>query len=455
MSDPIFERSVQVPVSPAALYAWHARPGAFERLNPPWEDVAVVERDPGLADGAAVHLRVKAGGLPLSWHLVHRDHVPGEQFVDEQVRGPFARWRHTHQMRSAPAGATLVDHVDYALPLGALGQALAGRFVAAKLDALFRYRHRVMTDDLAQHARAAEGPLSVAVSGASGLLGSALQPFLTTGGHAVRRLVRGASDAPDAIRWRPDEGVIDAAALEGVDAVVHLAGESIAQRWTEARKRRILDSRVRGTATVARALAAMQRPPRVLVCASAVGFYGDTGDREVDETAERGRGFLADVCEAWEAAADPARDAGVRVVHLRFGVVLSPKGGALAKLLPIFKMGLGGPVGGGEQFFPWVALDDAVGAVHHALATPDLEGPVNVVGPEQVTSRDFAKTLGAVLHRPAVLPAPAFALKLAMGQMAEEALLGGQRVRPARLQATDYAFRHATLEDALRHTLGR
>ncbi len=455
MSDAIFERSVQVPVPPAELYAWHARPGAFERLNPPWEQVDVVERDPGLADGAAVHLRVKAGGLPLSWRLVHRDHVPGERFVDEQVRGPFARWRHTHHMRPAPRGATLVDHVDYALPLGAVGRALAGRFVQAKLDALFRYRHRVMTDDLAQHARTTTDPLTVAISGASGLLGSALRPFLTTGGHTVRRLVRGEAGAEDAIPWRPTEGEIDAGGLAGVDAVVHLAGESIAQRWTDARKRRILESRVRGTATLAKALAGMPRPPRVLVCASAVGYYGDTGDLEVDETAERGRGFLADVCEAWEAAAGPARDAGVRVVHLRFGVVLSPRGGALAKLLPVFKVGLGGPVGRGDQYFPWVALDDAVGAVHHALVTPDLEGPVNVVGPEQVTSRGFAKTLGEVLSRPAVLPAPAFALKLAMGQMAEEALLAGQRVRPARLRATDYTFRHPTLEDALRHALGR
>lgn len=310
-----------------------------------------------------------------------------------------------------------------------------------------------MTDPSARPP--ATEPSTFAVSGASGLIGSAVHAHLTSGGHAVRRLARGGADAPDAVAWRPAEGAVDVEGLAGVDAVVHLAGESIAQRWTDAAKRRILESRVRGTATLAKALAGLPRPPRVMVCASAVGFYGDTGDVEVDESSGRGQGFLADVCQAWEAAAGPARDAGIRVVHLRFGVVLSGQGGALAKMLPIFKAGLGGPVGRGDQYFAWVALDDVVGAVDHALRRPGLAGAVNVVAPEQVTSRAFAKTLGAVLHRPAVLPAPAFALKLAMGQMAEEALLGGQRVRPARLEATGYTFRHPRLEAALRDALDR
>lgn len=310
-----------------------------------------------------------------------------------------------------------------------------------------------MTDDPTPSTAAR--PLTVAVSGASGLVGSALQRALAAQGHAVRRLVRDGVEAEDAVRWKPLEGAVDVEGLEGVDAVVHLAGESIAQRWTEARKRRILESRVRGTSTLARALAGMPRPPRALLCASAVGYYGDTGDIEVDESSPRGRGFLADVCEAWEAAADPARAAGVRVAHLRFGVVLSAEGGALAKLLPLFKAGLGGPVGSGDQYFPWVALDDVIGAIQHALTTPSVEGPLNVVAPEQVTSRGFAKALGAALHRPAVLPAPAFALKLAMGQMADEALLAGQRVRPARLEAEGYTFRHPQLEGALRDVLDR
>lgn len=447
----VFERRVSTPVEPGELFAWHERPGAFRRLTPPWAPVEVVEHPPHLRDGAIARLRVGVGGLPLRWTLEHRDYIPRVRFRDVQLSGPFAAYAHTHRVEPDGEGSALIDHIEYTLPLGPLG-ALGAGFVRRRFDQLFTYRHRIMTDDLNAHR--GTQPLTVALSGASGLVGEALSAFLTTGGHQVRPLVRRAAEGAE-IRWDPQAGEIDADAFEGVDAVVHLAGEPIIGRWSDAKKTRIRDSRVEGTRLLAEALAAAKTPPKVLVCASAVGFYGDRGDARLTEDSPAGDGFLADVCRAWEAACQPARDAGVRVVNTRLGIVISAAGGALAKMLTPFKLGLGGPVGSGDQYWSWIALDDVVGAIHRALFDDALEGPVNLTAPEPVTSRAFARTLGKVLGRPAFLPAPAFALKLALGEAADEMLLAGQRVLPQRLEAAGYAFRHPDLEGALRMQLGR
>jgi uncharacterized protein (TIGR01777 family) len=314
-----------------------------------------------------------------------------------------------------------------------------------------------MSDGNIERGGVAEGPWRVAVTGASGLLGAALVSRLTAAGHSVLPLVRDRARAKSpAIYWDPERDALDAAALEGVDAVVHLAGESVAGgRWTAARRARILGSRTKGTTLLARALAGLREPPRVLVSASAVGYYGDTGDREVDEGAPRGDGFLAEVCEAWEAAAQPARDAGIRVVHPRFGVVLAAHGGALERLLPLFRLGVGGRVGSGQQGFPWVALDDVVAALVFALGDETLRGPVNVVAPARTSNAEFTRALASVLARPAFLPVPAFALRAAFGAMADEALLSGQFAVPRALEAHGFRFAYPALPGALRHLLRR
>ncbi len=301
---------------------------------------------------------------------------------------------------------------------------------------------------------------SVAVTGSTGLVGAALTVALARGGHRVVRLVRSgtATQAPGehTVRWDPDRGTIDAAGLEGVDAVVHLAGESIASgRWTAAKRRRIRDSRVGATRVLAEALAGLERPPATLVAASAVGYYGDRGDEVLREESPPGGGFLADVCREWEAAAAPAARRGLRVVHMRIGMVLAATGGALAALLPPFRLGLGGPVGSGRQWMSWISLDDLVRAILHALATASLAGPINAVAPAPVTNREFARTLGRVLRRPAVLPLPAGAARLLLGRMADELLLASARVVPARLEAAGFTFGDATLERALRRLLAR
>jgi uncharacterized protein (TIGR01777 family) len=297
--------------------------------------------------------------------------------------------------------------------------------------------------------------MKILTSGSSGLIGSALVRRLADQGHQVARLVRSQPqpDQPE-IQWDPAADRLDASVLEGFDAVVHLAGESIARgRWTEARKSRILQSRVQGTQLIARTLARVAPRPKVLVAASAIGFYGDRGEEELDEGSPPGSGFLADVCRQWESAARCAREAGIRVVHVRFGMVLSVVGGALARMLPIFRLGLGGRLGSGRQYVSWITRDDAVGAILHVIRTDSLHGPVNAVAPQPVTNRQFARALGRALRRPAFLPAPSFALRVMLGQMAGELLLSSTRAVPRRLLDSGFAFGDPDLEGALERLL--
>ena len=299
--------------------------------------------------------------------------------------------------------------------------------------------------------------MRIAVTGSNGLIGTALVEALEGDGHHVTKLVRGRPDGPDQIGWAPAAGIIDAAGLEGHDAVVHLAGVGIGDhRWTPEHKTAVLESRVQGTSLLATTLAGLQKPPAVLASASAVGYYGDTGDRAVTEADGPGTGFLADVVEQWEAATAPAADAGIRVARFRSGVVLTDRGGALDKQLLPFKMGLGGRVGTGEQYLSWISLDDEVAAIRHLLTTDTIAGPVNLTAPNPVTNAEFTKALGTVLGRPTVMPVPKLALHTMFGkEMVAEMLLAGQRVLPAVLQASGFAFVDPEIEAALRRILGK
>jgi uncharacterized protein len=299
--------------------------------------------------------------------------------------------------------------------------------------------------------------MDVLISGASGLIGSALSRALSANGHRVLRLRRNAVTDGNDVGWEPDAGRIDAPALEALDAVVHLAGEGIGEkRWSDEQKRRILESRTRGTELLVGALATREQKPKVLVSASAIGYYGDRGDEELTEVSTPGRDFLANVCEQWEAATVPAADAGIRVVNVRTGIVLSRKGGALGRLLLPFKLGLGGRVGSGHQYMSWISIDDEIGAIQHAIDNGSLHGAMNATGPNPVTNAEFTSTLGNVLHRPTVLPTPLAPLKLIYGgELVESLLLFSQRVEPTKLRATGYEFRHPSLEAALRAVLGR
>ena len=299
--------------------------------------------------------------------------------------------------------------------------------------------------------------MRILITGSSGLIGSALVAHLTDQGHQIVRLARRAvAPGEDVAVWDPAAGKLELSALEQTDAVVHLAGENIgASRWTSERKRRIRESRVRSTRLLSESLAQLAVPPSVLVSASAVGFYGSRGDEVLTEESPAGSGFLSDVCKEWEAAAEPARQKGIRVVNLRTGMVLSSKGGALQAMLPPFKAGVGGKLGDGRQFVSWIAIDDLIRAISHIIATESLSGPVNAVSPNPVRNIKMTKALGRVLRRPTILSVPAFALRLALGEMADGLLLSSQRVEPRRLLDTGFTFQFSDFETSLRHLLGR
>ncbi len=294
--------------------------------------------------------------------------------------------------------------------------------------------------------------MRIVVTGSSGFIGSALVSSFTSAGHTVTRLVR-REPKDGELLWNPATNSIDAAGLEGHDAAVHLAGENIAGRWSPAKKAGIKESRVKGTRLLAETLARLAKAPKVLVSASAIGYYGDRGDAVVREDSSSGSGFLAEVAREWEAATQPAALKGIRVVNLRIGVVLSPRGGALAQMLLPFKFGLGGKIGTGRQYMSWIALDELLHVIQHALGTETLKGPANAVSPKPVTNLEFTKTLGRVLGRPTIFPMPAFAARALFGEMADELLLGSTRVEPVRLLASGYQFRYPDLEGALRHLL--
>jgi uncharacterized protein (TIGR01777 family) len=447
-----FEHSATFPHPLDAVFAWHARPGAIWRLVPPWQPVRVAQEADSLRSGTAL---LSLPG-PLVWRAEHQPDgfEEGARFTDvltTPLLGSVLRWRHEHRFRAEGPEATVVtDRVDTRVP-------------ARLVREMFAYRTRQLRGDLDAHHRLHPGgrPLTVAVTGSGGLIGSALCAFLTTGGHRVVRLVRGADRGASLARAGGERRLWDPQApgpglLEGVDAVVHLAGESIAGRFSAAHKRAVHDSRVEPTRRLAEAAAGAG--VAVFVSASAIGYYGaDRGDEELDERSGAGSGFLARVVADWEAAAAAAgRGDGVRVVMVRTGIVQSPRGGALALQRRLFELGLGGRLGSGRQWFSWIGLDDMVDVYLRALVDSTLEGPLNAVAPEPVRNAEFTRTLARVLRRPAVLPVPSFGPALLLGREgASEVAEASQRVRPAKLEKAGHRFRFPQLEPALRHVLGR
>jgi hypothetical protein len=446
---------------PDRVFAWHEHPGAFARLTPPWEAAEVVERTGTIRDGDVAVLKMRAGPWPVKWEAHHIDYQPGRQFRDEQKSGPFSHWSQLHRVNDDGEGGALVeDVIDYALPAGALGRAVGEGWLHGRLRKLFAYRYFTLASDLAWHARHDGRPLRVAIAGSTGYIGRALAAFLSTGGHEVIRLLRPRSaDHGDAVGravlWDPHAQTIDEKGLGPVDAIVNLVGESIAGgRWTPERKRRMWESRVQSTQFLADFVARAPEPPRVLINASAVGFYGDRGQADVDENSEKGIGWLADLSGAWEDATKPALAAGVRVVLPRIAPLLTPAGGPLGKMLPFFRAGLGGRMGTGKQPMPWIVLDDLLGLLHQSLFDDRLSGPINATAPGLVSNGEFADALARMVNRPAFFPVPSFALKAAVGEMAWT-VLGGARVRPRRLQDLNFPFRFPRMEGALAHLLGK
>jgi hypothetical protein len=432
----------------ADVFSWHTRPGAIARLTPPWLPARVLSEASSLRDGQAVL------GLPggLRWTAVHQpaDYDPPHAFADE-LAAPLLSWRHLHQFSVTGERATLVtDVVETPLP-------------ARVLRPMLVYRHRQLAADLAALARSRQmareigtkDPLTIAVTGSGGLIGTALTALLTTSGHQVIRLVRRPPRHAGERYWRPEDPAPEL--LDGADALIHLAGASIGGRFTPARKAEIRDSRILPTRRLAELASRAPEPLKAFVTASAVGIYGpDRGDEVLTEDSPRGEGFLADVVADWEDAVRPAATAGIRTVQVRTGIVQTPRGGMLRLLSPLFEAGLGGRLGSGKQWLAWIGLDDLLDVYRRAVLDAGLSGPVNAVAPEPVRNEDYTRALASVLRRPALLPVPGFGPRLLLGaEGAREIAQASQYVRPERLIGAGHEFRQPELEGALRHLFGR
>lgn len=468
-----FSTSTVVPFPRSVVEDWHRRPGALTRLTPEFSMAVDSESYPPLAVGTEAHFQVSVPGsygvlrVPfVIKHIALENHL----FRDEMVRGPMQSWEHTHEFAAIEApelaaadGFTRIDDtIDYSLAPGGFPGAVEIDESAMEptLRATFDARHERLIRELAYDRSLAQfgGPKKVLIGGASGLVGQQVAALLSTAGHDVRRLVRSTPKREDEVRWNPDLGLIDRGAVAWADVVVHLGGASIGRRFSAAGKREILSSRVDSTKLLALTIGDLpdSQRPEAFVCASAAGYYGsDRGDEELDESAETGTGFLAEVCQAWEREAAQVEKYGVRRVSVRTGIVLSSLGGLLRMQLPLFLLGMGGRVSSGEQWLAWVSLDDMARIYARAVVDPQMSGPINAVAPNPVRQADFARTLAQMLSRPTGLPLPALAPRLVLGREATaELATANQRVVPAALADHGYEFAHPTLVSTLAATLG-
>jgi uncharacterized protein len=453
----VFIHRSSYPCSATELYTWHCRPGALERLLPPWDNSTVLSKTGGIDPGGQVLLKMHLGPIPFIFQGRHLENIPGRMFRDMQDRGPFAHWTHSHYFENIPDGVELKDVVEYSLPGHAFLPKAVKKYVTTSLQRLFRYREAVLREDILLHQRCSQRPLRILVSGASGVLGKDLLPLLTTGGHQVFTLVRRRPDpAKGEIFWDPQNNILNREDLPEVDAVIHLAGEYIGlSRWSEDKKKRVVDSRVQGTELLSRTLAAMRRQPEVFLSASAIGYYGDCGDRIISETEAPGSGYISSVCSRWEQATAVAREAGIRTVLLRLGVGLTPRGGALMRILAASPCGYIRHFGSGRQIISWISSDDMVAAILHALANPSLSGPLNIAAPEPVSNSQFMRILARITGRPLLFPISAGLLQMMYGQMASEIVLSSCHAGTEKLVNSGFHFRHPNLEKALCALLGK
>ncbi len=444
----MWRSSLRYPAS--EVFAWYERVGAFERLNAPWRPVSFISPSQPLALGTEVDIRLPVfGPVRIPWRLRHSRFVKNEVFRDEQIAGPFKAWKHDHKfIKEGERLTTMLDEIEYTLPC--FGR-VADFQIRRELTRLFAHRHAILRSDLELHARWRDKPRkSILIAGGSGFIGSALRAFLNTAGHRVISLVRRPARDASERAWYPDKDELSSSVFNDIDVVINLGGENIAnKRWSESRKARLWKSRTQGTALLARTIASLKSKPELAIMGSAVGFYGNRGSEILDEQATAGRGFLAELAQAWESAALPLADSSCRLASIRIGTVLNIGGGALQKMVPAFLAGVGGPLGDGQQYMSWIALQDLLGAIEHIIYTPLIMGPINLAAPEPCTNNDFSKTLGQVLRRPSWLRMPETLLRVIFGEMVDEVLLASCGAIPSRLLSSGYQFVTPNLREAL------
>ncbi|MEE2746897.1 MAG: TIGR01777 family oxidoreductase [Candidatus Thermoplasmatota archaeon] len=449
---------LELPYPQATIFDWYESVGSFNRLMPPWEISEVVHADNTLENGAQRIFRFPFGPIKMKWVAEHLNYDPPNKFEDVMIKGPFRSWHHSHQFKEIENGTLQIDEVTYKLPLGFLGKLVAGRDVRNRLNRMFKARQLRLMRDMEQHSKFSHIPRKrILIAGSSGLIGTQLVAFLDTGGHDVWRLVRRpAIDGKKELSWDPDTGELEPSMLEGFDVIIHLGGAGIGdKRWNKKRKALIVESRRKSTTLLSDTMAKLDSKPEAFIVASAIGYYGNRGDEELSEESGPGSGFLTDTTIDWEGYSDSAREAGIRVVNLRNGIVLSATGGALGRMLLPWKMGAGGPLAGGRQWMSWISLDDEIYAIHHLMMNVECSGAYNLTAPNPVRQKVFSKSLGKVLRRPAFAPIPGFMMKILFGELAGPLLIQGQKVLPNRLIDSGFEFTHSHVEDALRDVLGR
>ena len=460
---PIYEHTATFPYPREVVWNWHARPGAVRRIMPDWEGIRPVEVG-GIKDGAVTSFRMSIGILPQRWVAKHHSYIEGEQFCDDMIKGPFGRWNHVHKfIENNETEMQIHDRIDWKLPFHFFTRIGAPIMVMPRVRQMFKHRSRRILADLKRQQMFKDAPRKrILISGSTGLIGTQLGAFLETDGHDVHRLVRPSTrlhadqDPTKVVKWDDRSGDIIEGSLEDFDVIIHLAGAGIGdKRWSKKRKKLIAESREIPTRNLANALANLTSPPSLFMCASAVGYYDNRGDEELDENSSSGDGFLAEICRQWEDAAQPAIDSGIRTIHMRTGIVTTAAGGMLEQILLPAKLGAMGPIGGGRQWQSWISLDDQIYAMHYLMNHETASGVFNLTAPNPVTQKQFAKALGKVLRRPAFAPAPGFVMKILFGEMGKSLILDGQKVLPRRLQELGYTFEHEMLEPALRDALGR
>lgn len=460
---PTFAHTAKFSADKQQLWAWYNSDGAFRRIMPEWEGIKPINAG-RLVDGEETIFKVKLGPFRQKWIARHHSVVSGESFADRMIKGPFGAWNHHHKFESASKDTTsVIDNVEYKLPLHFFTGWSAGFTVLPRMKQMFEFRSVRVANDLKQIQLTSELPRQkILVSGSTGMIGLQLCAFLEAAGHDVHRLLRPSTklptdvDSSKVVVWNDLTGEIIDGDMNGFDTIIHMAGAGIGdKRWSKKRLKLIRDSRIIPTKNLSKIVAGLDNPPRKIICSSAIGYYGNRGTEVLDESSSTGNDILAELCRDWENASNAAKGSGINVIHVRTGIVMSPSGGALAKLLLPAKMGAGGPVGGGKQMQSWISLDDEIYAIHHLMMQDSAEGVYNLTAPSPVSQKQFAKTLGRVLRRPSFAPLPGFVIKLLFGHMGKKLVLEGQDVRPTRLIESGFEFTHPELESCLRSCLGK
>ena len=458
----VFIKSTKIPATNKDAFDYHAREGALERLVPPWSILTVTSHEGDIRDGAISTLKVSLWPISFKWTAAHFGYLQDRQFQDKMVKGPFQSWIHTHSFIPDEIGHCIMeDKISYSPPFGKLGPILLNDTIQNNLNQLFHYRHRILSNDinLWKEARRRKGQ-KILITGSHGLIGSSLIPLLTAAGeHKITRLSRLPSYRNNtnshSIVWDPSDEKVNVKELEGFDVVVHLAGENIFGRWTDSKKQRILESRIKTTRLLCDSLIKLSNPPSTIICASATGFYGNQGNEVLTEESKPGIGFLSDVCQKWEESTETARDAGIRVVNMRFGVVLTPKGGMLQKLLALSRFGIGLKLGDENQYISWVSIEDVIGSIFYSIINSSIRGPINVVSPNPVTNLEFSKTLARIVKSKIMLPISQKLARMMLGELADAMIRSSALVVPNKLSSAGYRFVNPDLEDAFRLLLGR